>query len=339
MREIGVGIAGMGFMARMHSRALSRIPNTRVVAAWSKFPHEHERFREFTRKLGLEVSRYYVDLNQFLEDPEIDAVICAIPWKFIYPIAREIIQNGKPVLLECPPGATPAEIDKLNRLARARGAPVMPGHCYRFAPCFRKVKELISKLGRPELVSFRELVPAASLARQWAPDSWIWKKEHGGPLPTMTVFAMDLARWLAESEASTLYASLSLSRLKSLRILGYATTITIRFKNGTVWNSEFTNLVNEARGSLMNLEVMSERYVTRVTSPEHVELFTEKKREWMLELERPERWGHQDQDLHFINDVVSKGKPPAVTLKDAEKAFRLSLAALRSARQNRPVRL
>ncbi|MEM3421405.1 MAG: hypothetical protein QXT02_02975 [Candidatus Hadarchaeum sp.] len=44
MEKVGVGIAGLGFMARVHSRALVEIPEAKIVAAWSKFPEEHGKF-------------------------------------------------------------------------------------------------------------------------------------------------------------------------------------------------------------------------------------------------------------------------------------------------------
>lgn len=332
-----MGIAGMGFMARVHSRALLKLPNAQIAAAWSKFPEEHARFREFAEKLGFRVPRCYTDLERFLGDSDVEAVICAIPWRFIYPIARRIIEHGKPALLECPPGSTPSEIRRLDRLARARGVPVMPGHCYRFAPCFRKAKEILAQKGAPFFFSFRELVPAASLARQWSPTSWIWDPRHGGPIPTMTVFAMDLARWLAESEARSLYASLFWHKLRDLNILGYAVTSLIRFRNGSTWSSEFTNLVTDAHGAVMNLDIAGDGYVLRVGGPERVELHTSSSRQWQFKLERPERWGHLGQDRHFISDVVQRGQTPAVSMRDAERAFRLSLAILQSASENRPV--
>ena len=55
MAKVGIALAGMGFISRIHSRALAGIQEAEVVAAWSKFPEEHGRFREFTQKLGLEI--------------------------------------------------------------------------------------------------------------------------------------------------------------------------------------------------------------------------------------------------------------------------------------------
>jgi len=333
----------MGFTARIHSRALLQIPEAKITAIWSKFPEEHERFKQFSKKLGFDIPYYCTDLQKMLESPEVDAVICAIPWRFIRPIAEQVIKSGKPALLECPPGANLNEINELDRLAKQRGVKIMPGHCYRFAPCFKKAKELLKNIGDPTLIHFQELVAAASLARQWPRGSWIWKREHGGPVPTMTVFAMDFARWIVESEPSTVFSILKWQRLKDLGTTGYTLTATIKFKNGSVWNSEFSGSVSESLGSPMRLEILGEKGgAVVVDGPQRILFFgkrKEEKKEWQLKLERPERWGHKGQDEHFVRDVVGKGKDPAVTLKDAKKAFRMSLALLESSKIGKQVRV
>ena len=66
MKRIGIGLAGLGFMARVHSRALNGIPEAEIVAAWSKFPDEHNKFKEFTKKLGFEIGTYYTDIKKLL---------------------------------------------------------------------------------------------------------------------------------------------------------------------------------------------------------------------------------------------------------------------------------
>jgi len=343
MTKVGIGLAGLGFMARVHSRALSRIPEARIVAAWSKFPEEHARFSEFTRKLGFEVEKYYTDLRKMLEDPKVDAVICAIPPRFVGPIAEEIIRSGKPAIVECPPGDTPEAIDRLNGLAEERGTRVMPGHCYRFAPCFKKSKELIDggKIGNPTFVHFREFVPADSLARQWPRGSWIWNKESGGPIPTMTVFCMDLSRWLLNSEPVSLYATLKWQELPQFGTLGYTVANVIKFRNGVTWVNEFSGSVAQTMGPPMKMEVIGESGGAVVADgPEKVVLYSgkEEQKEWPFELVRPERWGHKPQDEYFIKSVVIGREEPVVKLQDAKKALKMSLAILESSKTGREIR-
>jgi len=332
----------LGFMARVHSRALNGIPEAKIVAAWSKFPEEHDKFSEFSKKLRFEVETYYTDIKKMLGDPKVDAVICAIPPRFIELIAKEIIRAGKPAIIECPPSDTLEGIDRIDKLAKERGVKLMPGHCYRFAPCFVKSKELVDKdeIGKPILVHFREFVPADSLARQWAPGSWIWNKDKGGPIPTMTVFCMDMARWLLNSEPVSLYATVKWQDLPQFGTLGYTVVNVIKFENEVTWVNEFSGSVAPSMGSL-KLEIVGEKgNAVVVDDPEKVILYTEKKekqREWSFDITRPERWGHKPQDEYFIKSVVLGHKEPIVKLRDAKKALKMSLAILESSKTGEAV--
>jgi predicted dehydrogenase len=339
MKRIGIGLAGLGFMARVHSRALNGIPEAEIVAAWSKFPDEHNKFKEFSKKLGFEVETYYTDIKKMLENPKVDAVICAIPSRFIEPIANEIIQAGKPAIIECPPSDTPEGIDRIDRLAKERGVKLMPGHCYRFAPCFKKSKELIDKgeIGSPILVHFREFVPADSLARQWPRGSWIWDKEKGGPIPTMTVFCMDTARWLLNSEPVSLYATIKWQDLQQLGTLGYTVVNVIKFENAVTWINEFSGSVTSSMGPPVKMEVVGEKgNAVVVDGPEKVILTKgkEEQQEWSFDITRQERWGHKPQDEYFIKSVVLGNEEPIVNLQDAKKALKMSLAILESSKTN-----
>ncbi|MEW6222887.1 MAG: Gfo/Idh/MocA family oxidoreductase [Candidatus Hadarchaeota archaeon] len=342
MKQVGIGLAGLGFMAKVHSRALIGIPEAKIVAAWSKFPEEHGKFKEFTKKAGFEIDDYYTELEKMLHDPNVDAVICAIPYRFIEPIAVEVIRSGKPAILECPPGETPEVIARLDKLAKEKGVRVMPGHCYRFAKGFRKSKELIDngEIGEPTFVHFREFVPADSLARQWPPTSWIWNKEKGGPIPTMTVFCMDMARWILGSEPVSMYASVKWQDLKQFGTLGYTVANVIKFKNDVTWVNEFSGSVASAMGPPVKMEILGEKgNAVVLDGPEKVILQTGKneQREWAFDLTRPERWGHMPQDEYFVKSVVIGKDEPTVKLQDAKKALEMSLAAIESSKKGVPI--
>jgi len=342
MEKIGIGLAGLGFMARVHSRALITIPEARVVAAWSKFPEEHGRFGEFTSKLGFRIERYYTEIEKMANDPEVEAVICAIPSRFMEPIASVIIRAGKATLLECPPCDTPNGIDRIDELAKKEDVQVMPGHCYRFAPCFRKAKELIEsgEIGRPQTVRFTEFVPADSLARQWAPGSWIWDRSKGGPIPTMTVFCMDLARWILKSEPVSLQATIKWQDLPQFGTLGYTVSNIIKFKNDIIWTNEFGSDDRPVAGPPLRMEIIGNNgNAILVDGPEQVILKAgeKEKEKWPLSLTRPERWGHKPQDEYFIRSVVLGKEEPIVNLQDAKKALKMSLALLESSRIGEPV--
>ncbi|MEM4202403.1 MAG: Gfo/Idh/MocA family oxidoreductase [Candidatus Hadarchaeum sp.] len=328
-------------MARVHSRALVGISEAKIVAAWSKFTEEHGKFNEFAAGLGFSIKRFYTEIEEFAKDPEVEAVICAIPPRFMEPIASEIIKSGKIALLECPPSDTPTGVDRLKELAKAQNVRVMPGLCYRFAPCFRKVKELINsgKIGNPVSIHFSEYVPADSLARQWAPSSWAWNKSTGGPIATMTIFCMDMSRWILNSEPVSSAASIEWLELPKHGTLGYRVSNSIRFRNNAVWFNEFFSDDGPAAGPPLRMEIVGEDGGSVIVDgPERIILQTDEgEEEWSLKVSRPERWGHQPEDEYFLKSVVLKRKEPLVNLSDAKKALEMSLAILESSQTGNPV--
>jgi len=343
MNKVGIGLAGLGFAARVHSRSLNMISEAKIAAAWSKFPDEHSKFNEFTKKLGFEIGTYYTDIKKMLDDPKVDAVICAIPPRFIEPIANEIIQSRKPAIIECPPSDTPEGIDRMDKLAKESNVKLMPGQCYRFAPCFKKSKELVDngEIGGPVFVHFREFVPAESLARQWPSGSWIWDRDKGGPIPTMTVFCTDMARWLLNSEPVSSYATIKWQDLPQFGTLGYTVVNAIKFGNDVTWVNEFSGSVAPSMGPSMKMEIIGEKgNAVVVENPEKVILYTEKKeeqREWSFDINRSERWGHKPQDEYFIKSVVLGHEEPIVKLQDSKKALEMALAILESSKTGEAV--
>ncbi|MEM3452845.1 MAG: Gfo/Idh/MocA family oxidoreductase [Candidatus Hadarchaeum sp.] len=296
---------------------------------------------KFADGLGFKIKRFYTEIEKMASDPEVEAVICAIPPRFMVPVAAEIIGAGKTALLECPPSDKLEGIDQLSELAKRQKVKVMPGLYYRFVPCFRKVKDLIEagEIGSPVSVGFKEFVPADSLARQWSPDSWSWNISNGGPIPMMTIFCMDLARWILKSEPISFSASIRWLELPKYGTLGYQVTNVIRFKNNVVWSNEFTSDDSPQAGPPLKMEILDhEGNAVIVDGPEKVILRTEgERKEWSLQLSRTERCSHKTEDKYFLRSVVLKKEEPVVNLTDAKKALMMSLAILKSSQSENPV--
>lgn len=344
MKKVGVGLIGLGFMARVHSYAIREIPEAEIVAIGSKFPEEFKKYDEFSeRALKYKVEARYTDVKEMLRDPKIDAIISTIPARFSEPFITEIVNAGKPALVECPPCDTPDKIKRLAELAKKRGVKLMPGQCYRFAPCFAKPKELVDKgeIGTPTLIYFKETVPAEMLVKQWPPGNWIWNKETGGPIPTMSVFYLDLARWLLNSEPTSVYGTIKWQDLPQFGSLGYWVSSTVKFKNEASWVSEVSGAVAQSTGPAMRLEIFGEKGNAILSDgPTNTILFGERKKEqqvWTFDLSGIEKWGHRQQDEHFIKSVVIGKEEPMVKMEDSAKAMEMSLAILESAKTGKSV--
>jgi len=335
--KVGVGVLGLGFMAtRVHLPALRKIPEAELVAVSSR---SLDKAKMFSEKFGAKV--YYTDYKDMLKDPKIDVVFLCLPPNLVASIGLEVAEAGKNAILECPIAETLEQADRLIKAEKKAGVRLMPGHCLRFTPSFVKAKELIGngEIGAPVLVYFVEFVPASTLAMQWEPGSWIWNKERGGPVPTMTVFSLDLVRWLLASEPASIYATIRFLDLPQFGgTLGYNVAILTKFKNEAI-------MINENSGNVVpsmekvRLEVVGEKGNAVVAEGGTTTILygdKEEKQRWSFPVKGVEMWGHRQQDRHFIQSIL-EGKEPSVNLQDARKALEMSLAVLGSDKSGKPV--
>jgi len=119
--------------------------------------------------------------------------------------------------------------------------------------------------------------------------------------------------------------------------LGYSVANVIKFENDVTWINEFSGSVTSSMGPPVKMEVVGEKgNAVVVDGPEKVILTTGKEgqQEWSFDITRPERWGHKPQDEYFIKSVVLEREEPIVSLQDAKKALKMSLAILESSKTN-----
>jgi UDP-2-acetamido-3-amino-2,3-dideoxy-glucuronate N-acetyltransferase len=83
-----------------------------------------------------------------------DGYIVASPPKTHFKIAKKIIKEGKPVLVEKPITLSLEDSKELNELAKLKGVNLMVGHLLLFHPAFIKIKELIDggKIGNVQYI-------------------------------------------------------------------------------------------------------------------------------------------------------------------------------------------
>jgi UDP-N-acetylglucosamine 3-dehydrogenase len=139
-------LIGAGKMGKNHLRVLGEDPHFEVVAvvdprAADIFPAPKFQTAPSLGALG---------------ELAWDCAVVAAPTVLHYQIGRELIQRGKPILMEKPLAATPAECDELVSMVEACGVQMAVGHLERFNPAVRKVSELIRSgwLGRIVHFSF-----------------------------------------------------------------------------------------------------------------------------------------------------------------------------------------
>ncbi len=320
-KQIGVGVIGVGFVGgQAHAPAFRKIPNSRLAGLAAS---TERRVKPLAEKYGV---RYYLDYMELIKSPEVDAVVVANPTPFHYKTAKIALQNGKHVMCEMPLAATLEQVRDLGRAAKKAGVILMPVLNFRFTPNYVKAKELISNgaIGDPIAVSFREFIPAKDQAAQWPVGSWAWDKRKSGGLPdyTLSVWSLDLLRWLLKAEYKDIKWQTSYTRLDQFGgTLGYSTMGLAKMTNGAIVALHYGSMTPPNAGTSW-LEVYGKKtYFLRADWNNLLTMTGEEgaKQEWNFTETGTRVWGHYQIDEHFIKCVTGEAKPQ-ITAEDAVKA-------------------
>lgn len=320
-KEIGVLVVGVGFVGgQAHAPSFKKIDGSNLVGLCAR---TERRVKPLAEKWE---TKYYLDYDEALKNPEVDAVVVAVPTPFHYNYAMKAIEKGKHVMCEMPITPKISDIKKLQAAADKAGVTIMPILNFRFAPVYVKIKEMIKEgvIGKPIAMHYREYLPAKDLAEQWPADGWAWDIEKAGGYPdyTLSVWGIDMLRWVNESEYTESHWVASYPKMEQFGgIYGYNTKGIAMFENGVAASFHFGASVNKA-GSETRFEVWGDN--TNVIQGHGINKIVvlgpdDHKEKIPVEVKGARVWGHRQCDTHFIECLLNN-KTPSVTLDDAIKA-------------------
>ncbi|QDL53597.1 Gfo/Idh/MocA family oxidoreductase [Rhodoferax aquaticus] len=190
LRNLRVGIAGLGRLGKRHAEALAhQTRHCELVAACSPVTQEREYA---TQQLG--VAHVYEDYAAMLANPEIDAVVLVTPTSLHADQTIAALQAGKHVLVEKPLALNVTDCERVLAEAVKHPALVaMVGFVRRFDPSYLHAHTAVAAgdIGRPFLVRSQtcdQNDPEGFFVR-FAPTS-------GGIFMDCSVHDIDLARWM-----------------------------------------------------------------------------------------------------------------------------------------------
>ncbi len=329
--RVGVAVVGVGFVGgQAHVPSFKKIEGSELIALGAT---TEKRVKPLAEQYGV---KYYLDYDRLLEDPKIQAVMLAVPTPMHFDLAMKAIKKGKNVLCEMPLAATVEKAKDLQKAAEKAKVILMPVLQFRFAPIYTKTKEMIESgmIGKTVAFHFREFIPAPSLAEQWPVGSWAWNIEKSGGYPdfTLSVWSLDMFRWLFKSEIEGVQWMASYPKLEKYGgILGYNTMGIVKLSNGAVGSLHYSASVTPS-ASTSRLEIYGDN-----TNVVHAVWFNkillygtdQQPQEWNLDVKGTRVWGHRQLDEHFI-DCILHNKKPQVTVEDAIKAQEVALQIVKS---------
>lgn len=182
------GILGTGWIARVFTEDLLRLPGHVVAAVGSRAPHTAEAF---ARRHGIE--RAYGSYERLAADDEVDVVYVATPHNHHLAHASLCLEAGRAVLVEKPFTTNAADAERLIALARDRGLFAMEAMWTRFNPVIERLRTLVAEGAIGEVTSiyadFGFASPYDPAHRHWSPDL------AGGALLDLGVYPLYFA-WM-----------------------------------------------------------------------------------------------------------------------------------------------
>lgn len=131
-----VAVLGCGYWGSNHIRTLKGLGALHAVSD-ANFARA-EGFASDHDVLAIEPDALY-------DDPDIDAIVVALPPQFHAGVATRAVEAGKDVLIEKPIALNVPDAQAAVAAAHAAGRIYMVGHVLRFHPAFEKLKQLIDE--------------------------------------------------------------------------------------------------------------------------------------------------------------------------------------------------
>src|SRR6202007_653059 len=326
---IGVAFLGLGRMGETHLKNLSSISNVKVVAVADADGERAERGRRMT---GADLA--FTDPAQAIDHPSVDAVIIVTPTNTHARLIEVAANAGKAVFSEKPIALDLGETERIVQVVRERRVPVQLGFMRRYDPGYARAKAKIEAGELGKLETFR------ALSRDTYPPSLEFLLGSGGLFLDLSVHDFDLARFLVGEveEVNAWGGGLIDENCAQTNDADPATLL--RCKNGVLGVVETSRRSNwgydirtEVAGSVGKVVVEAPQKTPLLfakdfaSSHDHYENF-------------PDRFeaGYRLQ-LEAFFAALREGRTPTPGPEDALETLRLAVAATRSWREKRPVKI
>ena len=328
--RIGVAFLGAGRMGRTHVRNMAAIPNVRTIVVADPNPDNAAAGRDLAR-----APRASTDPVEAILDPEVEAVVISTPTDTHASLIETALRAGKAVWSEKPIAQEIAETRRIVDLWRELDIPVQLGFMRRFDPGYVRAKQLIDagELGRIE--QFR------ALSRDTFPPPVEYLLSCGGSFLDMSVHDLDLARYLVgEVEEVHAWASVLFDE-RFAQADDWDTSITVlKFRNGALGVLETAR--HSEWGYDIRTEVAGAKAKVVIDAAQKTPATVSRNFAWEGDLYEsfPDRFEvAYRRELEVFFEDLGAGRPVAPGPDDALETLRLAVAATRSWREGRPVRI
>jgi myo-inositol 2-dehydrogenase/D-chiro-inositol 1-dehydrogenase len=327
-----IGIVGVGRIGRLHAELLTRqVPGAAVVAV-------HDAHADTARQVAEELRiDAFESAEALLACPDVDAVAICSSTDTHAGLVVAAARAGKAIFCEKPVSLELAEVDRALDAVRAAGVPFQIGFNRRFDPAHASVREAVRSgaIGEPHLVRISSRDPA--------PPPLAYVKVSGGIFLDMTVHDFDMARYVTGSEVVEVFARGARRIRPDYAEAGDVDTalVTLVHENGCL--TAIDNSRRAVYGFDQRVEVLGSAGMAASENPlanTGVVRTAEGTRAPALPYFFLDRYvpSYIGEWAAFVS-AVREGEEPPVSVDDARAPLVIGLAAWRSLREGRAVRV
>jgi scyllo-inositol 2-dehydrogenase (NAD+) len=330
MKNLGIGVIGIGRLGYHHAMNITRSRNASLVAVSDPLDANLKRVVNDFNVKG------YSNYCELISDPHVQAIVVATPTQTHFEALMEIIKTNKPIFCEKPITFTIEEAEKVINAVKKNNIFLQVGFMRRFDPGHVAAKKMIAdgKCGKPIYFHDCQRDPNGP------PPAYV--PQSGGIFVDMGIHDLDVARWLMGSEIIEIYAQGAILKHQFLKELGDVDDgqMLLKFENGAIGMIEVSrnaNDVYDTRTEVIGLEksvFVGQNQLTPYTIIGGQQI-TVDMANWSLGRFKDS----YELEIQAFVDAVNEDKPSPVSAYDGMIGLKLALAATQSYKTASAVKL
>lgn len=199
--QVCFGIIGCGVIGPTHAKAISGLPDARLVAVADVIA---EQAQQLADRYG---ATPYANVQEMLDSEQLDVVNICTPSGLHGDLACQAMRSGRHVIVEKPMEISHEAIEQMLRVQQESGVKMAIISQHRFDPATRHVYELVQQRALGRLVLGSAQIPWWRSQKYYDSGAWrgTWALDGGGVLMNQGTHSIDLLQWLM-GPVRTVYA-------------------------------------------------------------------------------------------------------------------------------------
>ncbi|HEY3429337.1 MAG TPA: inositol 2-dehydrogenase [Cyclobacteriaceae bacterium] len=325
MKKINVGIIGLGRIGKIHFENLKRNIADVAIGAVSDPLVKYDN--------GIPSC----SPEELISMKGIDAVIICSPTDTHATYIEQAAKAGKHIFCEKPHDLSLNRVLETLAVVEKSNVKLMLGFNRRFDPNFLKIRNLVKagRVGDPHILKITSRDPG--------PPPIVYLKSSGGMFLDMSIHDFDMARYIMGKEVVEVFATAAVLTDPVIKEAGDIDTavVTLRFEDGSM--AIIDNSRKAVYGYDQRLEVFGSKGMAKVDNnmPDNHELYDADGTHGSLPLNFfMERYTSSYlYEMKMFIQALQEGTALPVSGHDGLKAMAIALAAGKSVKENRPVKI